>query len=114
MESVKREARALAGAVFASFFIFILDYLPKFIKRRRLEGEYTGEALEKRLDAKIFGGWKMFKKILEINRSQATLKVGETLPADLKIIDSDAQLKPIRNFLSENDGLTVLNFGSCT
>ena len=55
--------------------------------------EYTGEALEKRLDAKIFGGWKMFKKILEINRSQATLKVGETLPADLKIIDSDAQIK---------------------
>jgi hypothetical protein len=35
----------------------------------------------------------MFKKILEINRSQATLRVGESLPADLKIIDSDAKLK---------------------
>jgi chemotaxis receptor (MCP) glutamine deamidase CheD len=55
--------------------------------------EYTGKALEKRLDAKIFGGWKMFKKILEINRSQATLRVGESLPSDLKIIDSDAKLK---------------------
>jgi len=114
MESVKREARALAGAIFASVFILILDYLPKFIKRKRLQGEYTGEALEKRLEVKIFGGWKMFKKILEINRSQATLVVGETLPADLKVIDTDAQLKPICNFLSANDGLTVLNFGSCT
>ena len=55
--------------------------------------EYTGKALEKRLDTKIFGGWKMFKKIFEINRSQATLKVGQSLPSDLKIIDSDAQLK---------------------
>jgi len=57
--------------------------------------EYTGEALEKRLDVKIFGGWKMFKKILEINRSEATLKTGDTLPADLKIIDTDAQLKEL-------------------
>ncbi|CBY14356.1 unnamed protein product [Oikopleura dioica] len=80
MESIVREIRAIAGAIFASLFILVLDYLPKFIKKKRLEGEYTGEALEKRLDVKIFGGWKMFKKILEINRSEATLKTGDTLP----------------------------------
>ncbi|CBY42735.1 unnamed protein product [Oikopleura dioica] len=95
MESIVREIRAIAGAIFASLFILVLDYLPKFIKKKRLEGEYTGEALEKRLDVKIFGGWKMFKKILEINRSEATLKTGDTLPADLKIIDTDAQLKEL-------------------
>ena len=62
----KGKIQAALKAFSITAFLFVMDYvLPMFIKRwyYSTNGEYqTPEMLEKRVQKKVFGGYKMFKE----------------------------------------------------
>jgi|AntAceMinimDraft_5_1070358.scaffolds.fasta_scaffold50090_2 hypothetical protein len=112
-------------------FITLLDYSPRFVKRRVLAGEYTGAALERRLGMRIGGGWRMFQALLRmaaISGSPA-VPLGAAVPPGIWVyeVDQAGSVQPVDlatwppksaeegEACKEGTPLPlVLNFGSCT
>lgn len=117
-------------------FITLLDYAPRFVKRRVLAGEYSGDALERRLGMRIGGGWRMFTALLRVSAISGSpaLPLGGAVPPGTWVFELGSptwspdcsepvdlatwQPKPELaegEPCNENTPLPlVLNFGSCT
>ena len=98
--------------------IFLLDYMPNFIRRKILAKEYEGVHLEERLQLKIFGGLTMMKELYRMyaNNMVPTLKIGDSVPSSSEVYDlsSNAKTRLASLLNNTNSRPLVINFGSCT
>ena len=101
-------------AFYMSLQILIIDFLPLSVKRKLMNKEYTGDALEERIRTKIFGGLKMFNLLWTVSMSQHKLQVGDTLPENIKVYDviNEKMIKLAE--LAQPGVPLIMNFGSCT
>jgi hypothetical protein len=101
--------------------INVLDFAPNFIRRPMLSKEYRGEALEKRLQMKIGGGWSMFRalwRMSSINLKPAVSE-GGGVPQGKAIVttvsaERGEEVPPIIDLVHGQTGILVINFGSCS
>lgn len=111
--SVLRHAAIVARA---TFFMFIIDHLPLRMRRRVLRREYSGEALEQRLQMKVFGGMAMVRALWHMTgvNEQPQVAVGMLAPPTpvLKLRGERAMMLPDVGGSAEVP--LVLNFGSCS
>lgn len=93
--------------------ITALDYAPNFVRRKVLSGEYKGNALERRLEMKIGGGWRMLTELYRMARVNDTpvLAKGDRIPK-LELYSLDGKMRRLPR--PRNGRPLVINFGSCT
>ena len=138
------QLRLLTKVIRYTFEIWIVDWLPNTFRRRILAAEYSGEKLERRLQMRIGGGWRMVRALWRFTSVHHNIKaeVGMTVPtiavesANLRRGDRGDHVAaevtmaslgtPGRVYAPEHgrdyalecvgtpDDLLVLNFGSCT
>ena len=102
--------------------IWLVDWLPNHLRRRILCKEYSGDALERRLQLRIGGGLKMIRalwRMSTINR-HPSVSVGSEVPhlSVLSLLD-DSKAEhcdqiPLLSLGGYGSRPLVLNFGSCT
>lgn len=98
--------------------INFLDFAPNSMRRRILSNEYSGDTLEKRLNMKIGGGWRVFAALWKMSRINLfpLLKVGDMIPkGNLYVhnIQNSKEKTDLFTICQENK-IVVLNFGSCS
>jgi len=113
--------------------IWVVDWMPNFVRRRILANEYSGDALERRLKLRIGGGWRMVAALWRFTSVHTNIKatVGAKVPVLtleracgpdeaggaevlLSNIGAPGILATLRNVHVARKGLLVVNFGSCT
>ena len=62
--------------------IWVVDWMPNFVRRRILANEYSGDALERRLKLRIGGGWRMVAALWRFTSVHTNIKatVGAKVP----------------------------------
>mmetsp|Transcript_64820 Transcript_64820/g.130351 ORF Transcript_64820/g.130351 Transcript_64820/m.130351 type:complete len:122 (-) Transcript_64820:507-872(-) len=98
--------------------INFLDYAPGAMRRRILSGEYEGEALERRLQMQIGGGWRMAKalyRMSSINLRPAVAE-GDLIPSGINLVPvkEDGCMVDLASLTRGHKRPLVINFGSCS
>lgn len=80
-------ASVVALTIQQSTMIFLLDFAPEWVKRWMLGAEYSGEALERRVQMRIAGGWRMVRALYHMNsiNTHPQLVVGDAVPTSLAV-----------------------------
>merc|ERR1712025_1183835 len=115
---------ALVKACFASLSLLYRDLKPRSWRRAEIENgpKYLSESYKKLSDeekenlvnAKFFGGWKMFWKIVECMSDSTELKIGDSLPTNIEVFEIQSQTFSKLEKVIDPEKTTILNFGSCT
>jgi len=103
--------------LFKAVMMFVMEnIMPTFVKRKMFESQgLSGEALEKQLNSKIFGGMTMVKHMHEIHliQSRVEAKEGGQVP-ELDLVEYfDKENTTLKEIMRPGVPL-VLNFGSCS
>ena len=127
--------RVAAQTLLYWFLINLLDFAPTFLRRSVLANEYEGEALEKRLQMKIGGGWRVLAALWRMSSinlrpavSEGSLVPPGTVVATLRVEDGEeAPQIDLADYYNNDDDVPatkkvstrnllplVLNFGSCS
>ena len=127
--------RVAAQTLLYWFLINLLDFAPNFLRRSMLANEYEGEALEKRLQMKIGGGWRVLAALWRMSSinlrpavSEGSLVPPGTVVATLRVEDGEeAPQIDLADYYNNDDDAPatkkastrnllplVLNFGSCS
>jgi len=115
VQALRRRLALAATVARYSVMIWLVDWLPR---RRILSSEYSGDALEKRLQMRIGGGWRMVAalwRMSTINQSSNILCKGSRVP-DLPLLLIGARGDETIRLcaLARPRRPLVLNFGSCS
>ena len=105
----------VAAVIRDTLLIWLIDWLPNHIRRRILCKEYSGDALERRLKLRIFGGYRMVKalwRFAKVNR-KPMVAIGSEVP-HLRVLRLDSEAEVPLLSLARTGRPLVLNFGSCT
>jgi hypothetical protein len=127
--------RVAAQTLLYWFLINLLDFAPNFLRRSMLANEYEGEALEKRLQMKIGGGWRVLAALWRMSSinlrpavSEGSLVPPGTVVTTLRVEDGEeAPQIDLADYYNNDDDVPatkkvstrnllplVLNFGSCS
>ena len=127
--------RVAAQTLLYWFLINLLDFAPNFLRRSMLANEYEGEALEKRLQMKIGGGWRVLAALWRMSSinlrpavSEGSLVPPGTVVTTLRVEDgeeapqidladyynNDDDVPAAKKASARNSLPLVLNFGSCS
>ena len=125
--------RVAAQTLLYWFLINLLDFAPNFLRRSMLANEYEGEALEKRLQMKIGGGWRELAALWRMRSinlrpavSEGSLVPPGTVVTTLRVEDGEeAPQIDLADYYNNDDDVPatkkvstrnllplVLNFGS--
>lgn len=116
--------------------INLLDFAPNPIRRRILSNEYSGDALEKRLNMRIGGGWRVYAALWRMSKINMfpRLRVGDNVPKKelliypLLSLDQSPENNETAKYLPSHDNgaidlysfgnhdgkPVIINFGSCS
>ena len=95
--------------------LFLVDHLPQFMKRRIMSKRFAGEALEQRLQMRLFKGWATIKALWRMSSINLypRVRVGQSAPhTPVLLLDDNKVINLVE--MAHGTRPLVLNFGSCT
>ena len=136
LKEMSSTVRVAAQTLLYWFLINLLDFAPNFLRRSMLANEYEGEALEKRLQMKIGGGWRVLAALWRMSSinlrpavSEGSLVPPGTVVTTLRAEEGGEEVPQIdlADYYNNDDDVPatkkasarnllplVLNFGSCS